>query len=125
MTPSQQILLRGYSIPIADPGQQAFTTSGTHTWTCPSGVSAISIVAIGGGGKGGGGGGGGAGLGYKNNYAVTAGQDYTVVVGGPGSNNTHGGDTYFVNTSTVMGEGGDSAASGASGSENNGGASLA
>ncbi len=57
-------------------GQQAYTTAGTYSWTCPSGVSAVSVVAIGGGGGGGatdtggnsyyyGGGGGGRGYVYQ------------------------------------------------------------
>lgn len=33
------------------PGQQAYTTAGTYTWVVPTGVTSISIVAIGGGGN--------------------------------------------------------------------------
>ena len=99
------------------PGQQAYTSAGSYCWTAPSGVTTVSVVAVGGGGSGGSGlrndqpdGGGGGGLGYKNNYAVSAGCSYTVVVGsnGVGSANptTGGGDSYFVNTSTVKGGGG-------------------
>ena len=62
-------------------GQQAFTTTGLHSWTCPAKVNSVHAVCVGGGGGGagsgdGGNGGGGGGLGWKNNIAVTAGQMY-------------------------------------------------
>ena len=92
-------------------GQQAYTSAGTYTWVAPSGVTSVSVVAVGGGGwprryccggvmKGGGGGG----LGYKNNYTVTPGSSYTVVVGAGaqcGVSNC-GGTSYFVDASTVV-----------------------
>ena len=61
-------------------GQTAYTSPGSYTFTVPSGVTSISMVAIGGGGNGApssrpqsyGSGGGGGGLGYKNNYTVYA-----------------------------------------------------
>lgn len=89
----------------APPGQQAYTTAGTYTWVCPTGVIKVSVVAIGGGLRGGGG------LGYKNNISVTPGSSYTVVVGpgvcscGGGS----GGDSYFISNTTVAGLGGQNA----------------
>ena len=103
----------------AAPSSQSYTTAGTYSWVAPTGVTSVSVVAVGGGGKGicgnsvcsgwGGSGGGGGGLGYKNNYAVTAGNSYTVVVAAGGT----GGQcittpciahsSYFVNTSTVAG----------------------
>lgn len=99
-------------------GQQAYTTAGSYSWTAPTGVTSVSVVAV---GAGGGGnlyhsnyntGGGGGGLGYINNHSVTAGNSYTVVVGavgakgGSGSRGQDGGDSYFVNTSTCKGGGG-------------------
>ena len=81
-------------------GQTAYTSPGSYTFTVPSGVTSVSMVAIGGGGNGGsnyGSGGGGGGLGYKNNYSVTAGQQLAVLVGW----NEEG--SYVVNTSTVKG----------------------
>lgn len=70
-------------------GQQLFTTEGLNTWTCPSEVTTVHAVCIGGGGGGGGGGdggagGAGAGLGWKNNITVTPGTDYYVLVGRAG-----------------------------------------
>jgi hypothetical protein len=107
-------------------GQQTYTSSGTYSWTCPSGVTSVSVVCIGGGGGGNGGGygvggaggGGGGGLGYKNNIPVTPGQSYTVVVGGGGAGDywsgppystdpaDSGGDSYFIDATTVKGGGG-------------------
>ena len=105
----------------ADPGQQEYITAGTYSWTVPPGVSSVSVVCIGGGGFGstiyssGGvnglnnGAGGGA-CAYKNNISVTSGASITVVVGdGPApSDNTSGGDSSFMNTSTVKAAGGQS-----------------
>ena len=95
---------------LATSGDAIFTSPGTHSWTCPAGVTSVSIVAIGAGGSGGsarltggtggsGGGGGGA-LAYLNNYSVTPGQVYTVVVGLGGDLVTayparNGGATYL------------------------------
>jgi hypothetical protein len=107
-------------------GQQTYTSSGSYSWTCPSGVTSVSVVCIGGGGGGNGGGngvggaggGGGGGLGYKNNIPVTPGQSYTVVVGGGGAGDywsgppystdpaDSGGDSYFIDATTVKGGGG-------------------
>lgn len=82
-------------------GQVAYTTAGTYSWTCPAGVTSVSVVCVGsttinpyfasaf----------GGAGLGYKNNITVVPGTSYTVVVG------TDGTDSYFIDTSTVKGGG--------------------
>ena len=96
---------------------ELFNTPGTHSWTCPAGVSSVSVVCVGAGGSGGyqwsSGGGGGGGLGWKNNISVTAGQSYTVVVGDHGGEvpnaNTAttgiGENSYFISTSTVCGFG--------------------
>lgn len=73
-------------------GQEEFTSPGTYTWVCPQGVTAVSVVCIGGGGGGDagsdlvgvGGGGGGGGLAFRNNITVIPGQSYTVVVGAGG-----------------------------------------
>jgi hypothetical protein len=106
------------SIGVAAPGQDAYTTAGTYTWIAPAGVTSVSAVCVGGGGGGenyyGSGGGGGA-LAYANNISVTPGSSYTVVVGAAGVrdtatatgvNGTDGGDSSFINTSTVAAGGG-------------------
>jgi hypothetical protein len=108
--------------PPAPGPQEAFTTPGTFSWTAPAGVTSVCVVAVGAGGGGIkfntgdqlGGGGAGGGLGWKNNISVTPGQSYTVVVGAGGTSTisgagtaTDGGDSYFINTSTVAGFGGE------------------
>jgi hypothetical protein len=99
--------------------QQAYTTPGTFSWTAPAGVTSVCVVCVGGGAGGKGtfpstGGGGGGGLGWKNNITVTPGQSYTVVVGAGGNSaNTTGGNSYFINLTTVAGYGGVSADRGA------------
>ena len=87
------------------------TGTGTFNWTCPAGITSISVVCVGGGGCGGqngGGGGGGGALAYINNYTVIPGNVYAVVtgVGGIYSSGTSGGSSYFINTSTVAAGGG-------------------
>jgi hypothetical protein len=94
---------------------QAFYGSGhgTYTWRCPPGVTSVSVVCIGGGAGGGsqwsyGGGAGGA-LSWGNNIPVTPGTDYTVQVGKGGDGNggdLSGGQSYFINTSTLYANGG-------------------
>ena len=102
--------------PTTTTGQTAYTSAGTFSWTCPAGVFYVNVVAVGGGGGGSSNatfaaGGGGGGLGWINNYAVTPGSSYAVTVGvaGTGGNNASGvsgGNSFFVNTSTVCGFGG-------------------
>ena len=100
-------------------GQEVYTTPGTYTWVAPAGVTSVSVVAIGGGGGGDraggcnttGQGGNGAGLGWKNNYTVTPGSSYTVVVGAGGAGqvlceSTLGGNSFFVSACVVRGGGG-------------------
>lgn len=103
--------------PAVIQGQQAYTTAGTYSWVAPSGVTSVSVVAVGSGAGGqwncnaggsSGQGGGGGGLGYKNNYPVTPGSSYTVVVGAAGVTSgsacgIYGNDSYFVCTSVVKG----------------------
>lgn len=76
--------------------QYALYTSGTNTWTCPTGVTKIKVTVIGGGGGGAfwsnidayGGGAGGAGCNY---YTVTPGTGYTVTVGAGGNGSSGAG----------------------------------
>ena len=94
-------------------GQATFIETGTHSWICPAGVYQVSVVCVGGGGVGndatnGGGAGGGGGLGWKNGISVTPGQSYTLEVGiaAAASSGNDGGDSYFINATTVQGRGG-------------------
>jgi hypothetical protein len=116
-------------------GQSLYGTNvgtGTFTWIAPTGVSSVSAVAIG-GGHGGSqqwsyGGGAGGGLGWKNNITVVPGSSYTVVVGASGTiyngpnyydensvTAAPGGNSYFINYSTVAGQGGGRSSGDASG----------
>ncbi len=103
--------------PVNPTGQAAYTTPGTYSWIAPAGVTSVSAVVIGGGGSGFSGhdscGGNGGSLGYKNNITVVPGTSYTVVVGAggaaPGSQtatSNAGGQSFFINTSTVQANGG-------------------
>ena len=80
-------------------GYRTYVQPGTFTWTVPSGVNHVSVLAIGGGGSatGYGSGAGGGGLGWMNQYVVSAGEIYTISIGSlSGSNqNRDGVDTVF------------------------------
>jgi len=87
-------------------GSQSYTTAGTYTWVAPSGVTSVSVVAVGAGGPsfvfGFGAnrdrsGGNGGGLAYRNNITVSPGTGYNVQVAdiAYGSNQTY---TYFNGT---------------------------
>ena len=110
----------------ATPGQEAFTTPGTYTWTAPADVTKVAVVCVGGGGGGQASaqaynavsscGGAGGGLGWRNNIYVTPGETYTVVVGAGGDglssgegSGKWGSDSYFINPQTVKGGGGNAA----------------
>jgi phage-related protein len=110
------------------------TGTGTFSWTCPVGVTYVSVVCVGGGGGSGGGGAGGGGggaLAYINNYSVTPGVVYTVVCGAGGlsvggnANGTNGGQSYFNNVSTVAANGGIAGNPGSSGSTGGAGGTVA
>jgi hypothetical protein len=97
--------------------QEEFTVPGTFTWVAPAGVTSVSVVAVGAGGgpaidgSNGASGAGGGGLGWKNNISVTPGDSYTVEVGAGGTRVTSGtapsgGDSFFIDDTTVAGLGG-------------------
>lgn len=87
-------------------GSQTFTTTGSQSWTVPTDVTHISVVAIGAGGYGGNDGGAGGGLCYTNFIPVTAGESLTVIVGaaGSGSNSTSvaGGESAVQRSGTYL-----------------------
>jgi collagen type VII alpha len=97
---------------LVTPGQIAYTAPGVYSWTCPTGVTSVSVVCIGGGGGGNeGSAGAGGGLGWKNNIAVTPGNSYSVVVGAGGAGSStsgNDGDLSSFNGGTVIGYGGQS-----------------
>lgn len=123
----------GATIPGSSTTTELFTAS--TTWTCPDGVSDISIEcwgAGGGGADGGGtpsggdtstGGGGGGAYSKKNSFTVSPGTGYTVSVGTAGAIGGNGSDTYFKDSSTVLakgGTGGTGAAGGTGGQSSSG-----
>lgn len=95
----------------------------SQTWICPSGITLVRVECWGGGGCGGhstnpagaaGGGGGGGAYSQTNNYAVTPGSGYELIVGSGGLrtvNNGKGGFTTF-HGSGVRADGGNAGASG-------------
>lgn len=88
-------------------GQIEYTSGGSYSWVCPSNVTSVSVICVGGGAGGTfPNGGGGGGLGWKNNIAVTPGQSYTVVVGSAASEGQNGNQSYFISSATVSGNGG-------------------
>jgi len=85
-------------VPPGNRGEAVFTIPGTYSWTCPTGVTNICAVCIGGGGGGesvlqspgtdtwtGGGGGVGGSLAWSNNITVTPGATYKIQVGAGGA----------------------------------------
>ena len=75
--------------------ERSFTTTGTTTWTVPSGVSSIDVLVVGSGGKGaantgsiGGGGGGGGGIAVITGYATTSADSFSITVGQSGGTGT-------------------------------------
>jgi len=100
----------------AKPGEAVFVEPGQYDWVCPDGVTSVCAVCVGGGGgstRDEMGGSGGGGLGYKNNIAVTPGETYKIQVGAGGVGDVYmnrygcsGGDSWFINATTVKGGGG-------------------
>jgi|GEM_PF-1220827 len=94
---------------------QVYNTPGSSTFTVPSGVTQITVGVWGGGGKGGtfsgggssGGGGGGGGGGYSRSViSVTPGDILNLNVGAGSTTTAAGGQSWFINTSTLRANGG-------------------
>lgn len=105
-------------------------TSGTTTWTAPTGVTKVKVICIGGGGGGGGwwsynagdGGAGGYGGIAIGIYTVIPGTGYSAIVGagGDGSNSTNGssgGSSSFGSFLSATGGGGGVFGAGGRGSD--------
>lgn len=94
-------------------GEITFAVPGMYEWTPPLGVTSVCAVCIGGAGSGSEAGGGG--LGWKNKIPVKYGEIYTVNVGAAGyPNSTNGGNSYFISSSIVCGNGGGHSGTGGS-----------
>lgn len=82
---------------------ESFAAAGNYIWTCPSGVTQVTVLAIGGGGGGrsgqtasASGRGGGGGASAYGTVSVTPGNQYTVTVGAGGSaDGGNGGTSRF------------------------------
>lgn len=86
---------REYSITIAAPTVEAFTTAGADTFTAPF-TGNYEVLVVGGGGSGGSSaGGGGGGVVYKASHPLTAGTIPMTV--GAGGSSSAGTDTTFSN----------------------------
>ena len=107
----------------------SYTSTGTTSWTAPSGIGDVRYLVVGGGGGGGGGtstnvygagGGGGAG-GFLTGTLTGASGSYTVTVGGggaagsTGAAGSNGQNSVFGSNTAIGGGGGAGAASGSSG----------
>lgn len=124
-------------LPLKNASTTTSTTSATFTtsstWTCPAGVTSVTVDAWGGGGGGGstnGGGGGGGAYVRNTTVSVTPGTEYDVTIGQyglaglPSINSGKGGDgenTVF-GTTLVTANGGKGGNGGPSGAAGNGGA---
>ena len=107
--------------PESNSGYTLNTFPQTRTWTCPENVYEVSTVCVGGGGgsasnSNSASGAGGGGLGWKNIIPVTPGNTYTIQVGKGGTRIVNsssragsGGQSYFIDSSTVAGNGGEGA----------------
>lgn len=96
-------------------GSAVYTTPGTYSWTCPAGVTSVSVVCVGAGSYHYYTGGKGGALRYKNSISVTPGNSYPIVVGKFDVNNqTNVTATYIGGDSSafsILAAGGDSTTS--------------
>jgi len=96
----------GYTVPTYSVGSSLYNTPGNHNWDqgtdCPSDVTSVSIVGIGGGGGASLGGGGGGSLSYINNISVSAGQRISITVGAGGSYSSTSSAAQNGGTTTVI-----------------------
>jgi hypothetical protein len=83
---------RSFSILLKAPVTTTYTSVGNNTFTAPTALTYVKVLLVGGGGGAGnsrgngpGGNGGGGGIVYNPLVAVTAGQTYSLNVGGAGS----------------------------------------
>ena len=77
-----------------------FLAVGSYTITMPAGVASLDYLVVGGGGGGGSGGGGAGGVLQGANYAVTAGNTYSVSVGAGGAGGRGGANSAAAPHST-------------------------
>ncbi len=128
------------SVSATSTGQVIFNVNGIYDWVAPTGVATViaNIIGAGGGGGGGnqsggglflGGGGGGGGEYSLDDISVTAGVNYTAIVGPggggglPGTPGNPGGNSQFTgNDTSVVGHGGSGGGSASTSVSGSGGA---
>jgi hypothetical protein len=97
---------RQFSITVQPPVIQAFTTTGSTTFTAPF-TGNIKVAVVGGGGGGGGqrgnAGGGGGGVVYHSSFPIVSGTSYPVTVGAGSAADTIGLSSVFSNITAVGG----------------------
>jgi len=85
---------RQYSITVAAPVVTSYTSTGSGTFTVPSGVTTVDALVVAGGGAGGnqvGGGGGAGGVIYRPAFPVTPGSSVSYTVGSGGNPTSQSG----------------------------------
>jgi hypothetical protein len=97
--------VRGANLDTTYTAVDAFTSTGSDTWTCPTGVTSIELLVVAGGAGGGGGRAGGGGAGgviHDTSYTVVPGVVYDLSVGAGGAaggswgtNGTDGSDSVW------------------------------
>jgi hypothetical protein len=99
------------SVSATTSGIAQFTVGGTYNWTAPQGVSSVTIAGLGAGAGGGAGststsgGGGGGGEYASGSVAVTAGNNYSPIVGTGGTGGVQpGGNGLAGGSSTMSGD---------------------
>lgn len=101
--PSSNYADRAFSITLIAPVIDTFTSTGSFSYSVPSGTSSVTVLAVAGGGGGGstiGGGGGAGGMVESSTYPVSPGGSVpgSVGDGGPGSGSRGGRGTAGQNT---------------------------
>ena len=93
-------------------GVASTTLSGSGNWTCPPGVTQITVYAVGGGGSGASGSssvngcGGGGGESATQTFTVVPGNSYAYAVGGGGAGGAAGGNSGGIGANTTFTVGG-------------------
>ncbi len=106
---TDKTITRQFKITLKAPVVETFTSTGSFTFSVPTGVSSVQVLAIAGGGSGGcqvGGGGGAGGMVEHSTYPVTPGGSVTgnIGVGGTGYQIGDGGGNIATNgTNTTFG----------------------
>ena len=84
---------------------EPFTSTGSGTWTCPTGVTSADILIVAGAGGGGhtyGGGGGAGGIVHHSTYTVVPGVVYDLTVGAGGAGGTSGSTSGTAGSDSVF-----------------------